>query len=175
MPELVASPQPAPTAWHLVLTKPRLEDQALSRLESQGYECYLPRMRIERIRRHQARVVSEPMFPRYLFIRLDHSEQGKSWAPIRSTLGVSKLVQFGARPAQVDGALIEFLRQRESALPTASMFQPGDTVVITDGPFAGIEAIYQTSDAERRAHILLEMLSKTVPMQIEAGRLRRSG
>ena len=163
------------TAWYLVHTKPRQEDVALANLQRQGYECYLPQMRIERIRRRKAEIAAEPMFPRYLFIQLDSSDQGKSWSPIRSTLGVSQLVHFGARAAKVDDDLVDLLRQREQAMPLDAMFHSGDSVVITDGPFAGIEAIYQTADAERRAFILLEILSKPVSMQIDTGRLRKAG
>lgn len=162
-------------SWYLVHTKPRQEDVALANLQRQGYECYLPQMRIERIRRRKAEIATEPMFPRYLFIQLDSSDQGKSWSPIRSTLGVSQLVHFGARAAKVDDALVELLHQREQAMPMDAMFHSGDSVVITDGPFAGIEAIYQTADAGRRAFILLEILSKPVSMQIDAGRLRKAG
>ncbi|MCF8211374.1 MAG: transcription/translation regulatory transformer protein RfaH [Rhodoferax sp.] len=163
------------TAWYLVHTKPRLEDLALNNLVQQGYECYLPQMRIERVRRRKAEITIEPMFPRYLFIRLDSGSQGKSWSPIRSTLGVSQLVHFGAQAAKVDDALVELLKQRQQAMPTETMFLKGDSVVITDGPFAGIEAIYQMSDAERRAVILLEILSKPVSMQIDAAQLRKTG
>ena len=163
------------TAWYLVHTKPRQEEVALANLQRQGYACYLPQMRIERIRRRKAEVTTEPMFPRYLFIQLDSSDQGKSWSPIRSTLGVSQLVHFGARAAKVDDALVELLRQREQAMPLDAMFHSGDSVVVTDGPFVGIEAIYQTADADRRAFILLEILSKPVSMQIDAGRLRKAG
>jgi transcriptional antiterminator RfaH len=163
------------TAWYLVHTKPRQEEIALANLQRQGYECYLPQMRIERIRRRKAEIATEPMFPRYLLIQLDSSDQGKSWSPIRSTVGVSQLVHFGARAAKVDEALVDLLRQRELTMPLDAMFHCGDSVVITDGPFAGIEAIYQTADADRRAFILLEILSKPVPMQIDSGRLRRAG
>lgn len=163
----------ATTAWYLVHTKPRQEHIALTNLERQGYTCYLPQMRIERVRRGKAALVTEPMFPRYLFIQLDSSDQGKSWAPVRSTLGVTALVRFGARAAQVDPALIALLRQREQAMPSTPMFQSGETVVITTGAFAGIEAIYQTADAEHRAIILLDILSKTVSMQIDVGELRK--
>lgn len=166
---------PSTESWYLVLTKPRQENVALANLERQGYECYLPQMRIERIRRRKAQVATEPMFPRYLFVRLDSSDQGKSWSPIRSTLGVSQLVHFGAQAAKVDDTLIELLRQREQTLPTEVMFHSGDSVVITDGPFAGLEAIFQTADAERRAFILLKILAKPVSMQIDAGRLRKAG
>jgi transcriptional antiterminator RfaH len=162
-------------SWYLVHLKPRQENVALANLERQGYECYLPQMRIERIRRSKVEVVTEPMFLRYLFIRLDSSDQGKSWSPIRSTLGVSQLVTFGARAAKVDDTLIDILRQRERILPTQNMFYSGDSVLITDGPFAGLEAIYQTMDAKQRALILIEILSKPVPMEIDAGRLRKIG
>ena len=162
-------------AWYLVHTKPRQEDVALANLQRQGYDCYLPQMRIERVRRRKAEIATEPMFPRYLFVRLDSSDQGKSWSPIRSTLGVSQLVHFGARAAKVDDALVDLLRQSEQAMPLDAMFHSGDSVIITDGPFAGIEAIYQTADAERRAFILLEILSKPVLMQIDTGRLRKAG
>jgi len=162
-------------SWYLVHTKPRQEDVALANLQRQGYDCYLPQMRIERIRRRKVEIATEPMFPRYLFIRLDSSDQGKSWSPIRSSLGVSQLVHFGVRAAKVDDALVDLLRQREQALPLDAMFHSGDSVVITDGPFAGIEAIYQTADAERRAFILLEILSKPVSMQIDTGNLRKAG
>jgi transcriptional antiterminator RfaH len=162
-------------SWYLVHTKPRQEGVARANLQRQGYVCYLPLMRVERIRRRKAEIVSEPMFPRYLFIRLDSSDQGKSWSPIRSTPGVSQLVHFGARAAKVDDILVELLRQREQAMPQDTMFHSGDSVVITDGPFSGIEAIYQTADAARRAFILLEILNKPVSMQIDAGRLRKAG
>ena len=169
------SSAPSTLSWYLVHTKPRQEDIALANLERQGYECYLPQMRIERIRRRKAEVATEPMFPRYLFIRLDSSDQGKSWSPIRSTLGVSQLVHFGARAAKVDGNLVDLLRKRERAMPTEAMFHSGDSVVVTDGPFTGIEAIYQTADAERRSFILLEVLSKPVSMRIDTTLLRKTG
>jgi transcriptional antiterminator RfaH len=62
-------------------------------------------------------------------------------------------------------------------MPLDPIFHCGDSVVIADGPFAGIEAIFQTADAdaERRALILLEILCKPGSMQIEAGRLRKAG
>jgi transcriptional antiterminator RfaH len=78
--------------WYLIHTKPRQELRALENLQRQGYECYLPLLPTEKIQQKLVAIVDEPLFPRYLFIRLDSSQSGKSWTPIRSTLGVSKLV-----------------------------------------------------------------------------------
>ena len=48
-------------------------------------------------------------------------------------------------------------------------------VCVEINTFAGIEAIFKTADAESRAMILLDMLSKPVAMRIETASLRRAG
>jgi transcription antitermination factor NusG len=60
---------------------------------------------VEKLRRGRLAEVVEPMFSRYLFIRLD--TEHSNWAPIRSTLGVSRLVSFGNRPAPMADELIQ--------------------------------------------------------------------
>jgi transcriptional antiterminator RfaH len=132
-------------------------------------------MWVEKIRRGKAAMANEPMFPRYLFVRLDTSDQGQSWAPIRSTQGVSRLVRFGTQPAKADAQLVDMLRSREQALPAERLFTPGEQVQVAQGPFAGIEAIYQTTDAEHRSMILIDILSKTVSLKIDTAALRKMG
>ena len=181
MPSLVRPPQdlslPPQHAWYLVHTKARQEDTAITNLQRQNFRCYMPMLYVEKIRRGKPVVVAEPMFPSYVFVQLDTSGQGQSWSPIRSTLGVRELVKFGGHPPKVDAELITALHEREQLQQSnpQALFAAGDKVVITDGPFAGIEAIYQTTDAERRSMILLSMLNKPVPMRIEPGKLRKCG
>ena len=168
---------PATSAWFLVRSKPRQESVALTHLARQGYESYFPLFATEKFVRRKSTVVQEPMFARYLFVRLDTTGQGQSWSPIRSTVGVSELVCFGSRPARVDDALIATLRERESARQAApiTLFAHGDSVRITEGAFAGLEAIYQMKDAEGRAMVLLDLLSKPVAMTLDAASLRKVG
>ena len=181
MPSLVRLPQdlslPPQHAWYLVHTKARQEDTAITNLQRQNFRCYMPMLYVEKVRRGKPVVVAEPMFPSYVFVQLDTSGQGQSWSPIRSTLGVRELVKFGGHPTKVDAELINTLHEREQLQQSnpQALFAAGDKVVITDGPFAGIEAIYQTADAERRSMILLSMLNKPVAMRIEPGKLRKCG
>jgi transcriptional antiterminator RfaH len=172
--ETVSKSEPeAGSSWYLVYTKPRQEFLALQNLQQQGYTCYLPQWKVERIQRKLVSVSDQPLFPRYLFIQLSSSMQGKSWAPVRYTTGVSGLVSFGHSPAQVDAGLVQLLQQREQAMQLQTLFQPGDRVTITEGPFAGIHAIYQTQDAQRRSMILLDILSKPVTMKVDTGSLKK--
>lgn len=161
--------------WYLIHAKPRQEQRALLNLERQGYSCYLPLLSRERIIQREKKVVQEPLFPRYLFVRLDGGSPARGLAPVRSTLGVSRLVSFGAGPARIDGQLVEFLKLRESrslASPE-SVFQSGERVLLSDGPFAGIEAVYQIDDGEQRAMVLIEFLSKPVMLRVSQASLRK--
>jgi transcriptional antiterminator RfaH len=135
----------------------------------------MPLLKLEKIRQRKTTLVEEPMFARYLFIRLDTSGSAPSWSPIRSTLGVNQLVRFGGQPAKVDAQLIELLRWRELSDPSRAIFVSGERVVVAEGPFAGIEAIYQNTDAQSRSMILLSILSKPVPMCIDTASLRKAG
>jgi transcriptional antiterminator RfaH len=163
--------------WYLLHTKPRQEKCALENLHRQGYQCYLPTIPSEKLRQGLLTVADEPLFPRYLFIRLGLGESAKSWAPIRSTKGVSSLVSFGIEPARVDDGLIEQLRSHEASVQAVPvrLFKPGERVRLTEAPFAGIEGIYQMADGERRVMVLIEMLSVQVKVGIAPAQLRKVG
>lgn len=161
--------------WYVVHTKPKQESRALLNLERQGFHCFLPTIPKKRVNRKAFEIVQEPLFSRYLFIELDTTLSGKSWAPIRSTLGVSKLVTFGSEPARVNPGLIDLLREQESVLANnpLTQYQPGDIVRIKEGPFKGLEAVYQMDDGEMRAMVLIELLQKPTRLEVEIGNLKK--
>ncbi|OXR50236.1 transcription/translation regulatory transformer protein RfaH [Pusillimonas sp. T2] len=161
--------------WHLVHTKPKQEKIALDNLRRQGYECYLPSIQVEKLRHRNVVISCEPLFPRYLFIKLAQGNPAKSWSPIRSTKGVNRLVCFGTKPAQVDDQFIASLQTHEAAQSEPQrLFKPGQRVYLTLDPFAGLEAIYQMTDSERRAMVLIEILSRPVAVTTLATNLRKA-
>jgi len=170
-----ARPAPAQTHWYLIHTKPRQERRALENLERQGYPCYLPMFLVQKIRRAKLTTVEESLFPRYLFIQLDIGPQGLDWGPIRSTMGVSRLVRFGVEAAKVDQRIISFLREHENTFRAepAEHFTPGERLAVLDGPFAGLEAVFQITDGEKRVIVLIEMLSRQVKVAVAPGSVRK--
>lgn len=161
--------------WYLIHTKIRQERVALENLERQGFECFLPLIRVEKLRRGTLQVVQEALFPRYLFIRLSTGLECQSWSPIRSTTGVSRLVTFGQVPAKLDDDLVTELRIRTASEEVQLRhFEPGEQVVLTDGPFVGVEAIYQMADAEGRVMVLLNILSKQVKLAVSPASIRKA-
>jgi transcriptional antiterminator RfaH len=163
-------------SWYLVHSKPRKEQVALENLERQGYECYLPKRPMEKKRRGKVEIADEPLFSRYLFIHLAMDFKSQSWAPIRSTLGVSTMVHFGDAPVAVADKVIAALKAAEAEFSLGDperLFHAGEAVRITEGPFAGIEGVYQMDDSEQRALVLIEMLGKSVVAKVEKGSLGR--
>lgn len=101
--------RPGSPGWYVVYTKPRQEHTALHNLVRQHYEAWLPLM-CKWIRKGAERIcVTEPMFPRYLFLRTTHREQ--SLASVRSTIGAVGLVRFGGCMATLDDETVATLRK----------------------------------------------------------------
>ena len=161
--------------WYLVHTKPRQEKCALENLQRQGYQCYLPVLPSEKLCHGMVTVAVVPLFPRYLFIRLGRGDSAKSWAPIRSTKGVSRLVSFGVDPARVDDGLIDLLRAQETLVQgePKRLFRSGERVRLTEVPFTGVEGIYQMTDGDRRVMVLIELMSKQVRVHVAPASLRK--
>jgi transcriptional antiterminator RfaH len=162
--------------WFLIHTKPRQEVIALENLERQGYACYLPMLPTEKLRQGKLVTVREPLFPRYLFIQLGQGATSQSWSPIRSTRGVSRLVSFGNEPARVPENLIQMLQARDTDRNqnVQTLYKSGDKVLIQEGPFAGLEAIYQMKDGEGRVMVLIELMSKPAQLKLQPAQLRKA-
>lgn len=154
--------------WYLVYAKPRQEESARTNLERQGYETYLPRMRVARRRLGRRTIRVEPMFPRYLFIRLD--KERDNWAPIRSTIGVSNIVRFGPDPTPVPDPLVASILARDNEgvqeLPL-HQFESGARVRIEEGPFTGYEGIFLAKTSHERVLVLLDIVGKAAKARVE--------
>jgi transcription antitermination factor NusG len=91
------------------------------------------------------------------------------------------LVCFGGEPAAVPENLIHTLRKRVEEISAAGGevfdgLHPGDVVRISDGPFRGYEAIFDTRlPGSERVRVLLELLGsqRRVPMELSAGQIQR--
>lgn len=155
-------------AWYLIYSKPQQERLALANLERQHYRTYLPLIRARRRRSGRYVKVVEPMFPRYLFVRLN--DQTDNWGPIRSTIGVGNMVRFGGVAARVPDDLVLTLQARDDEsgiqqLPVAEP-GPGDRVRICDGPMAGYEGIFECGTSKQRVLVLLDLASRCTSVQL---------
>jgi transcriptional antiterminator RfaH len=146
-------------------------------LRRQHYESYLPLVRLHRRRRGGWEEVTEPLFPGYLFVRLDTRRDNT--APIRSTRGVIGLVRFGGTLRPVPEGLVERLLAAPAgpggAIRQEHFFQAGERVEIVEGPLAGLQAIFLAPTGQQRAQLLLELLGRETRVVVPQDRLAPSG
>jgi len=158
-------------AWYVVRTKPKQEFRALAHLNNQNFSCFLPTLEVERICRKKKKICVEPLFSRYLFIRLDNLIG--SWTKIRSTRGVTDLLKFGDRLATLPDECMNVLLHAPQPRLRA-MFAPGERVAVASGPFAGMEGTFEMSDGESRAIIMIEMMRQPQKLSFAMEALRRA-
>src|SRR6185312_8034729 len=157
--------------WYLVHTKPAGEALAKTNLERQAYQVYLPwaLQTIRRCGKWRERVV--PLFPRYLFLRLDQGRQ--PLGPVQSTLGVSSVVRFGLQFTLVPDRVIGDLQSRADPvtglhrLSCAPALTPGSSVRISMGPFEGLEGIFERQAGSERVVVLLRVLGQNASVCVD--------
>lgn len=153
--------------WYLIYSKPKQEQRAQLNLANQGFESFAPLVTTSKIRGGKTAAVTEPLFPRYIFL---NSVQTPNLALIRSTRGVAGLVKFGDKLASVSSALVHSLMQYQLALhaesKTLTLFKPGEKLEILTGPFAGLNAVFQYADGEQRSMILLNFLGQQLELSL---------
>jgi transcriptional antiterminator RfaH len=147
--------------WYAIQTKVNREKDVKKRLTDFHLEVFLPWMRTRRRIGSRFHWVLAPLFPGYVFCRLDMVTSGKA---ARYSPGVKDFLTFGSRIAEVGENIIEALRLRcpgGVAEIDSVNAKPGDTVRINEGPFSGLEAVFeQKLKGSERVAVLLEILGR---------------
>ncbi|MEB0029057.1 transcription/translation regulatory transformer protein RfaH [Pseudomonas sp. MH9.2] len=155
--EMIGDESLTSRAWYLIQCKASQDERAEINLTRQGYICFRPKHSRERVTRGLRKDVRESLFPSYMFIQLGSYD---NWGPLRSTRGVSRIVSFGGKPLAVRDALIARLHERDSEATVQADFTYGETVRISDGPFAELEAIFLAMDGDERVVLLMNVLQR---------------
>lgn len=97
--------------WYAIHTHPRQEERVYSNLHAWNEESFLPKMRERRYNQFTGKstYVVKPLFPGYLFVRINIEE---AYHKLRFTRGVHSLVSFGSNPAPVDDEVISAIKSR---------------------------------------------------------------
>ncbi len=157
-----------PCGWAVVNTQTHKESVALENLQRQGYQVYCPVIRRRRSHARRMEEVLRPLFPGYLFARVDVDAQ--RWRPMLSTRGVRSLVQCGDRLSLIDDAFVQSLKSRERdgvIVRPESPYRVGQEVRMACGPFDGLVATIIDMHERDRLTVLVGLLSRAVKVQID--------
>jgi transcriptional antiterminator RfaH len=157
-------------AWFCLKAQPKHEHIAASHLRQyDDVEVFNPRIRYTRATRTGPALVTESMFPGYLFARF---EWHKSLSKVHYGRGVRGVVHFGTRWPTIPDAAIEQVQQAlgsEDLHEIPSDLHPGDEVTVSGTVFHGLEAVInQVMPTGKRITILLNFLGQQTTVEMSS-------
>lgn len=157
--------------WYALQYKPAQGDRALQHLQNQDITCFFPKITVEKIRGGKRVKKLEPLFPGYLFVNLEQSDP--MWAKLRSTRGVLKIVGFANKPAAICDEVVRHVKESLDSVAEQGGIKPGQAVCLREGPFEGINAIFQAYDGEERAIVLINFMQKQQSVRVPVSVIKR--
>jgi transcriptional antiterminator RfaH len=154
--------------WFAVNSKPKREELAALQLERQGFCTYLPKLSVLQTTPRGGFARLAPFLPGYLFVRLDLGRD--RWRSVNSTIGVSRLVQFGEFPAPAPAGLVERMIERTAKngeIVFDEVFSLGDPVRLVGGPFDQMIGTFAARLPGERVVVLLDMLARETRVEVD--------
>ncbi|MDO6443718.1 transcription/translation regulatory transformer protein RfaH [Marinobacter sp. 2_MG-2023] len=156
--------------WYALQHKPAQGDRALAHLQNQEMTCFYPKIQVEKIKAGKRSIKLEPLFPGYLFVQLEQTDP--CWAKLRSTRGVLRVVSFANKPAAISDEVIQQVKQGLDTVQQHGGLKPGEAVQLSEGPFEGINAVFQAYDGEERAIVLISFMQKQQSVKVSVSAIR---
>jgi transcriptional antiterminator NusG len=178
-----------PGDWYVVHTYSGMENRVLQNLENRVsslnmedyiYEIIVPTEEVTEIRNGQRKQVKRTVLPGYVLVRMDLTDE--SWSTVRHTPSVTGFVGHSNSPVPLSVDEVEkMLAPAVVAAATASSdgptrrkkkvevadFAVGDSVMVVDGPFAGVHAtITEINVNNQRLKALVEILGRETPVDL---------
>jgi transcriptional antiterminator RfaH len=151
--------------WYVAKTKPGKEGIVKFFLnERLGVEVFLPYINSPATKKPGV----ELLFPTYLFCNIN--PHTPDWPTIRYAPGLSYFLCTGSEMTPVPGEIITRLKERVSLWNEGGFspeFTPGQRLIVTSGPFLGLEAIFQRYIPSRqRCQVLLEVMGSLAKTEV---------
>lgn len=120
--------------WMAVYTRPRWEKKVSKLLAEKGVERYCPLNKVRRKWSDRVKVVEEPLFKSYVFVKVNHDDR----TLVRMTPGIINFVYWQGKPAVIKekeiNAIRRFLDEYENVEVKPIELKVNERVIITTGP-----------------------------------------
>ncbi|WP_406308130.1 transcription termination/antitermination protein NusG [Streptomyces griseoaurantiacus] len=191
-----------PGDWYVIHTyagyekrvKANLEQRAVSlNVEEFIYQAEVPEEEIVQIKNGERKTVRQNKLPGYVLVRMDLTNE--SWGVVRNTPGVTGFVgnAYDPYPLSLDEIVkmlapeAEEKAAREAAeaegkpAPQRKVevqvldFEVGDSVTVTDGPFATLQATINEINADsKKVKGLVEIFGRETPVELSFDQIQKN-
>ncbi|MFE7316991.1 transcription termination/antitermination protein NusG [Streptomyces sp. NPDC057555] len=191
-----------PGEWYVIHTyagyenrvKTNLEQRAVSlNVEDYIFQAEVPQEEVVQIKNGDRRTVRQNKLPGYVLVRMDLTNE--SWGVVRNTPGVTGFVgnAYDPYPLTLD-EIVKMLapEAEEKAAKEAAAaegkpapsrkvevqvldFEVGDSVTVTDGPFATLQATINEINADsKKVKGLVEIFGRETPVELSFDQIQKN-
>lgn len=191
-----------PGEWYVIHTyagyenrvKTNLEQRAVSlNVEDFIFQAEVPQEEVAQIKNGERKTVRQNKLPGYVLVRMDLTNE--SWGVVRNTPGVTGFVgnAYDPYPLTLDEIVkmlapeAEEKAAREAAeaegkpAPQRKLevqvldFEVGDSVTVTDGPFATLQATINEINADsKKVKGLVEIFGRETPVELSFDQIQKN-
>jgi len=182
--------------WYVVHTYSGMENRVLQNLENRVsslnmedfiFEIVVPTEEVTEIRNGQRKQIKRTVLPGYVLVRMDLTDE--SWSTVRHTPSVTGFVGHSNQPvplsldevekmlapsvAAAASAASDSPNRRKKKVEVAD-FTAGDSVMVVDGPFAGVHATITEINANaQRLKAMIEILGRETPVDLTFAQIQK--
>jgi transcriptional antiterminator NusG len=149
-------------------------------MEDYIFQIVVPTEEVTEIRNGQRKQIKRTVLPGYVLVRMDLTDE--SWSTVRHTPSVTGFVGHSNSPVPLSLEEVEKMlapaviaaanaasdtpNRRKKKIEVAD-FAVGDSVMVVDGPFAGVHAtITEINVNNQRLKALVEILGRETPVDL---------
>ena len=167
-----------PGDWYVVHSYAGYENKVKTNLESRIsslnmedfiFQIEVPTEEVTEIKGGKRQQVIRKKLPGYLFVRMDLTDE--SWSAVRNTPGVTGFVGQTSRPTPLtlDEVVKQLAppKQKVVVAQKAVDFEVGESITVTDGPFATLPAtINEISLDSQKLKVLVSIFGRETPVEL---------
>jgi transcriptional antiterminator NusG len=183
----------APGDWYVVNSYAGYENRVKANLEQRTatlnmeeyiFQVEVPMEEVIEIKNGQRKTVRRTKFPGYVLVRMDLTDE--SWGVVRNTPGVTQFVGHAHNPSplsldEVGRMLAPKAEEKKGTAAAAASqevrvvdFAVGDSVMVTEGPFATLHATINEIDVDaRKVRGLVEIFGRETPVELPFSQIQK--
>ena len=150
--------------WFVIYSKPRHEKKIAEQLGNMNVENFLPIVKSLRTWSDRRKYVDAPLFPSYIFVRL---EDVQSYFSSLEVNGVLHYVRTGKQIATVEETIINNLKlltchSQKDIEVSSEYIKPGRNLFVKEGPFTGFSCEIIDYKGKQKILVRIELLQRNI-------------
>ena len=132
------------------------------------FDVVIPTQEEIEVKDGKRRTVERHIFPGYVLVRMEMDDD--TWYALRNTPGVTGFVNINNVPVPLPESEVQsIIKGMTAEAPRVKIsFQVGDTVRITDGPFADFRGeIDEISQEKGKIRVLVSFFGRETPVELD--------